>query len=168
MSSDRTMPVVPTAADQPEDAGTRREFVANVVLALTASMGLGGLGLRFLQYLYPVVSPEQEIELVATRRDVIPANGGLVVNLPAGHVALIDAGGEVRAFSAVCTHLGCIVQAQPGPHHALYCACHGGMFDAEGAVVGGPPPRPLTRYPIEVRDGNVVVRLKVRPPVVTA
>ena len=146
----------------------RREFVADLVLTVAATMGLGGVAARFLQYLYPVVPPEQVIEVAAGRRDAVPPNGGIVVNLATGHVALVDAGGELRAFSAVCTHLGCIVQSQPTEHHALYCACHGGMFNREGEVVGGPPPRPLRRYPVEVRDGQVFVKMTVRPPVLTA
>ena len=146
----------------------RREFVADLVLSVAGFVGLGGLATRFLQYLYPVIPPEQIIEVAAGRRDAIPANSGIVVNLAVGHVALIDAGGELRAFSAVCTHLGCIVKSEPTDHHALYCACHGGMFDREGQVVGGPPPRPLPRYPVEVRDGQVFVKVTVRPPAVTA
>ena len=146
----------------------RREFVADLVLSVAGFVGLGGLATRFLQYLYPVIPPEQIIEVAAGRRDAIPANGGIVVNLAVGHVALIDAEGELRAFSAVCTHLGCIVKSEPTDHHALYCACHGGMFDRQGEVVGGPPPRPLPRYPVEVRDGQVFVKVTVRPPMVTA
>jgi Rieske Fe-S protein len=42
------------------------------------------------------------------------------------------------------------------------------MFDRQGEVVGGPPPRALPRYPVEVRDGQVFVKVTVRPPVVTA
>jgi cytochrome b6-f complex iron-sulfur subunit len=149
-------------------ANGRREFVADLALTVAGAMGLGGVAARFFQYLYPVVPPEHVIEVAAGPRDAVPAEGGIIVNLPAGHVALVDAGGELRAFSAVCTHLGCIVQWQPTDHHALYCACHGGMFTREGEVVGGPPPRPLPRYPVEVRDGQVFVKMTVRPPVLTA
>lgn len=159
-----------SAADAiPRTTGSgRREFVADLVLTVASAMGLGGLAVRFAQYLYPVVPPEQVLEVAAGPRDAVPANGGTIVNLPMGHVALVDADGELRAFSAVCTHLGCIVQWQPTEHHALFCACHGGMFNREGDVVGGPPPRPLPRYPVEVRDGQVFVKITVRPPVLTA
>ena len=153
----------------PEPLGKgRRKFVADLALTLTSAAGLGGLAVRFLQYLYPVVPPEQVIDVAAGPRDAVPANGGIVVNLPAGHVVLLDADGELRAFSAVCTHLGCIVKWQPTEHHAIYCECHGGMFTREGNVVGGPPPRPLPQYPVEVRDGQVFVKMTVRPPVLTA
>ncbi len=146
----------------------RRAFVADLVLTLASAAGLGGTAVRFLQYLYPVVPPEQVVEVAAGPRDAVPANAGIVVNLPMGHVVLLDADGELHAFSAVCTHLGCIVKWQPTEHHAIYCECHGGMFTREGDVVGGPPPRPLPRYPVEVREGQVFVKMTVRPPVLTA
>jgi cytochrome b6-f complex iron-sulfur subunit len=146
----------------------RRAFLADLVVTTAGVVGLGSLAARFVQYLYPVIPPEQVIEVAAGRRDAVPPNGGIVVALTTGHVALVDADGELRAFSAVCTHLGCIVKSEPTEHHALYCACHGGMFDRQGEVVGGPPPRPLPRYPVEVRDGQVFVKVTVRPPVVTA
>ena len=150
------------------DGGGRRAFVADVFLGVAGVLGLGGVAVRFLQYLYPIVPPEQVLEVAAGPRDAVPSNGGIVVNLPLGHVALVDADGELRAFSAVCTHLGCIVKWQPTERQAIYCECHGGMFDREGAVVGGPPPRPLPRYPVEVRDGQVFVKMTVRPPVLSA
>jgi cytochrome b6-f complex iron-sulfur subunit len=147
--------------DQTVD-GARRRFVANLVLTVAGFLGLGGLAARFLQYLYPVVPPEEVVEVHAGRRDSVAAGGGLVLSLPTGQIALVDAGGELRAFSAVCTHLGCIVRWETGMEH-LYCACHGGMFDRAGQVVGGPQPRPLPRHPLEVREGQVFVKIKIRP-----
>ena len=66
------------------------------------------------------------------------------------------ASGEVRAFSAVCTHLGCIVQYS-GPHSDIWCACHNGHYDLNGRNVSGPPPRPLTKYAVNIRGDQIVV-----------
>jgi len=52
-------------------------------------------------------------------------------------------GGQLVGYSAVCTHLACAVlwRREEGE---LQCPCHDGVFDpASGAVVAGPPPRPL-------------------------
>jgi len=67
---------------------------------------------------------------------------------------------DVRAFSATCTHLGCQV-LWDAPTHRFRCPCHGGTYDAEGRVIGGPPPRPLDRLQARI-DGSgksVLVRL---------
>ena len=141
----------------------RRRFLANVFLGIAGALSFGAFGQRFLAFLTPPAPPEREVEIAAARLDAIPDGGGTVVHRPSGHVALERVGGEVRAFSAVCTHLGCIIQWQPTTHHVWYCACHKGKYDRHGQVVGGPPPRPLPPIPVALRDGQVFVRLKVRP-----
>lgn len=62
------------------------------------------------------------------------------------------------AFSAVCTHLGCIVSQWVAEKKAGLCPCHGGVFDfAQGAkVIAGPPPRPVPQLPLKVEDGVLV------------
>jgi len=151
-----------------EDGLKRRDFLANLALAAAGLLTLGGFAARFFAFLYPDVPPEKTLEVPVIARDQIPANGGVVVNLPVGHVALLDVRGEIRAFSAVCTHLGCLITWQPTSDHVWYCPCHKGKYDTEGRVVSGPPPRPLTRYPVSVREGRVYVTLKVRQPMESA
>jgi Rieske Fe-S protein len=64
-------------------------------------------------------------------------------------------GGELRAFTQKCTHLGCVVFWQP-EEDRLYCPCHEGVFDpSTGAPTAGPPDRPLARIDLEVRDGTI-------------
>ena len=64
--------------------------------------------------------------------------------------------GELRAFSAVCTHLDCTVQFREDISR-IWCACHNGHFDLTGRNVQGPPPRPLDTYEVNVRDDEIVV-----------
>ncbi len=62
--------------------------------------------------------------------------------------------GEVVAFSAVCTHMGCTVAPQG---KILKCPCHGSTYDlATGENTGGPAPRPLTAIRVTVSGGEVV------------
>ena len=57
-----------------------------------------------------------------------------------------------------CTHLGCPVRWIEEKREIL-CPCHGGIYDLNGFVIGGPPPRALYRYAFEIRDsGGIYVR----------
>jgi menaquinol-cytochrome c reductase iron-sulfur subunit len=61
------------------------------------------------------------------------------------------------AFSINCTHLGCPVRwlAQA---NLFMCPCHGGVYYQDGTVAAGPPPLPLPRYPVRVKDGEVQIQ----------
>ncbi len=62
------------------------------------------------------------------------------------------------AYSQACTHLMCPVNYQHEKRR-FYCPCHEGFFSAEdGRVLAGPPPKPLPRYPVEIRGGEVWVK----------
>jgi Rieske Fe-S protein len=62
--------------------------------------------------------------------------------------------GELRAFTAICTHLACTVQYRPDLEH-IWCACHNGHYDLNGINIAGPPPRPLTPYTVNVKGDQV-------------
>jgi cytochrome b6-f complex iron-sulfur subunit len=64
--------------------------------------------------------------------------------------------GVLVALSAVCTHLGCIVQWEKDKQTFL-CPCHAGRYSPDGAVVAGPPPRPLAKIPFTVANGKITV-----------
>lgn len=65
--------------------------------------------------------------------------------------------GQLHAFKAICTHLGCTVQFREDMKD-IYCACHGGQYDATtGKNTAGPPPKPLAPLKAEVVDGKIIV-----------
>jgi nitrite reductase/ring-hydroxylating ferredoxin subunit len=64
----------------------------------------------------------------------------------------------VRALSSTCTHLGCRV-AYDAVRRVIKCPCHGGTFTPDGAVVAGPPPRPLPEVSARVDGARVFVQL---------
>jgi Rieske Fe-S protein len=90
------------------------------------------------------------VPLLALSR--LPA-GGVVVLSDARIVLSRSSGGDVHAFSAVCTHQGCTVGVAGS---VLQCPCHGSRFAAAtGAVTQGPATRPLPRIRVVVRNGEV-------------
>jgi menaquinol-cytochrome c reductase iron-sulfur subunit len=61
-----------------------------------------------------------------------------------------------EAFSVNCTHLGCPVNWIQSAE-LFMCPCHGGVYNQEGQVVAGPPPLPLTKYPVRLQSGQVQI-----------
>jgi menaquinol-cytochrome c reductase iron-sulfur subunit len=60
------------------------------------------------------------------------------------------------AISTRCAHLGCPVRFVQAAGNFI-CPCHGGVYDFEGKVIGGPPVRPLDRFQTRVRGGQVEI-----------
>jgi Rieske Fe-S protein len=146
---------------------TRRTFLdwlmSRTLTTWILSTSLGGLILAIVypvgRYVVPPPAAESatsSVTLPFTPDDIAPNAAkvfkfgnrpGIIVRTPAG---------ELRAFSAVCTHLGCIVQHREDLGH-LWCACHNGHFDLNGINIQGPPPRPLEAFQVNVRGDQIVV-----------
>jgi Rieske Fe-S protein len=73
-----------------------------------------------------------------------------------GSSILVSVGGQWKAFSAICTHQVCTVRFGGGS--SLDCPCHGATFStSDGAVLGGPAPRPLPEMGVLEQGGNLYV-----------
>ena len=73
-------------------------------------------------------------------------------------VYVTDVGdGEWDVFSRTCSHLGCLVRWNESKESFL-CPCHGAVFDKNGAVVEGPPPKPLQKLEVKVENGLLYVK----------
>ncbi|MFQ5847512.1 MAG: ubiquinol-cytochrome c reductase iron-sulfur subunit [Candidatus Methylomirabilales bacterium] len=137
---------------------TRRSFI-NWFLATSTGAFLLAVLYPVTRYLIPPPIGESTaatVTLPIKPADVKPNSGqifkfgsrpGILIRTPAG---------ELRAFSAVCTHLHCTVQYRSDLSQ-IWCACHNGHFDLNGNNVAGPPPRPLDKYVVKVRGDQIVV-----------
>lgn len=78
-------------------------------------------------------------------------------SLASGDPAQHSAG--VLAFSAICTHQGCVVSSYLAPEHSLMCPCHFSKFDVQdaGRVVGGPAPRSLPTLPLRLEGNQLLI-----------
>ena len=136
---------------------TRRTFL-DLLLGGSALATLGAIVYPILKFMTPPhVVESTENSVVAAKITEVSKNSGKIFkfgNKP-GILVRTDAG-ELKAFSATCTHLDCIVQYRPDMHR-VWCACHNGVYDLSGKNVSGPPPRPLEAYDVHVRGDEIYV-----------
>ena len=136
---------------------TRRRIL-DAILTMGFASTLAAIVYPVWRYLIPPASGEPATQsVVAAQSAQVKANAGLIFRFGSKPGLLIrTADGEVRAFSAVCTHLDCTVQFKADTSQ-IWCACHNGFYDLHGNVVAGPPPRPLERLVVNQRGEDIVV-----------
>jgi cytochrome b6-f complex iron-sulfur subunit len=146
----------------------RREFIKKAITGALVLLGLGYL-VPAVKLFAPVKSRDKELvffPLIA--EDDIPRSGVKKAELAfivAGkerksRVFIVSSPTELAVFSATCSHLGCLVNYHKEKREFI-CPCHGGRYDLAGKNIEGPPPAPLTRLPLESRDGMILVGIKV-------
>lgn len=143
-----------------EEKVKRRNFVAWMLGGVSAVMG-GLLVYPVIKYIIP--PPQNEIiqnTVTVGKADKFINLSGTIFrfgNIPG---ILIKTGeGEFRAFSAICQHLNCTVQFNKD-RRDIWCPCHNGHYDLNGNNISGPPPRPLEKFDVLVKDGDVIVSRK--------
>src|SRR5436189_3452387 len=134
---------------------TRRSFL-DYLLGSTAVATLGAIVYPIFRFMSPPQIVEStENSVVAAKLGEVPLNSGKIFkfgNKPG--ILVRTSAGELKAVSAVCTHLECIVQYRPDTKQ-IWCACHNGQYNLNGKNIGGPPPRPLEEYAVNLRGDDI-------------
>ena len=141
-----------------EDGATRRGFI-NWMLGTSVGAFLVSVLYPVARYLIPPTVGESTaatVTLGIKPGDVKPNTGQIFKFGSRPAILVRTPAGELKAFSAVCTHLNCTVQYRPDLSH-IWCACHNGHFDLNGQNIAGPPPRPLDTLVANVRGSQIVV-----------
>jgi cytochrome b6-f complex iron-sulfur subunit len=122
---------------------SRRKFLA--FLGMGAAAGVcGATGAAFLGFLYPnAMKTPPSVFSIGRPEDVMSQQGKVFLQKYKTFVEVES--GRIRAQTAVCTHLGCTVNAVETGYS---CPCHGSRYDLEGNNVAGPAPSPLDFYPV--------------------
>lgn len=110
------------------------------------------------RYLIPPMAEESTARTVTllVKPDEIKANTGQIFKFGSQPgIVIRTPDGDLRAFTAICTHLACTVQYRGDLGH-IWCACHNGHFDLNGKNIAGPPPRPLEPYNVNIRGDQIV------------
>jgi len=139
---------------------SRRKFV-DWLLGSSAAGFLASVLYPVVRYLIPPPSREATTDAVTLAIDpvTVASNSGQIFKFGQEPGILFRTpGGELRASSAVCTHLACTVQYRDDLQH-IWCACHNGHYDLNGVNIAGPPPRPLDGpYDVRIQGTGILVR----------
>lgn len=111
-----------------------------------------------LKYIIPPELREKILDVMMLARvSDVPLEGAKIVKFNRAPVVLVrNSQGQIKAFSAVCTHLGCIVEFRIDDKK-FHCNCHGSVFDIDGKNIGGPAPRPLQPYRVDLKGDDIIV-----------
>ncbi len=144
----------------------RRSFLKGAINGIAAVLTLGAAAVGITS-LSPRAGPgRREDFLPVADEDEAPRRGAREFSYTyrragreaRGRVILVHTPEGLLALSPSCTHLGCYVAWQE-EQGGFACPCHGGRYDAAGINIEGPPPQPLTRFPLKVEDGKILVRV---------
>jgi Rieske Fe-S protein len=146
----------------------RREFSKKALYGLLALLGLGFL-IPAIKISSPRAVRAKELAFFPLiSEDDVPRAGVKKTELTfsingkerKARVFIVASAEGPTIFSAVCSHLGCLVNYQKDKGEFV-CPCHGGRYDLSGKNIAGPPPAPLTRYPAVMQSGMLMVGVKV-------
>jgi len=137
-----------------ENSG-RRTFLGICMGGLTAAVAASAIWPVY-RYLAPRSTTTTTAKVEIPEKDVPAGEAKFFEFGGESAVVVRRSGGGLIALSAVCSHMGCIVQWEKDRQDFL-CPCHGGHYTAEGVVLSGPPPRPLTKLPFTVANGVITV-----------
>lgn len=142
----------------PERSGPSRRRFLDYLLGTTTIATLGAIVYPIFKFMSPPqVVESTENSVVAAKLGEVRLNSGKIFkfgNKPG--ILVRTSAGELKAVSAVCTHLECIVQYRPDTKQ-IWCACHNGQYNLSGKNIGGPPPRPLEEFKVNTRGDDIVV-----------
>ena len=136
-----------------------RRSIIRALLGFSVTSTVAGMLWPIAGYLWPRSATVTYAGPVAVGNVAeFPPGSGKVVSVNDKPVIVVNTtAGGLKAFSAICTHLGCVVYWH-AQKNVIHSPCHDGLFNpASGSVISGPPPRPLSEYELFVRDSTVYI-----------
>lgn len=156
----------------PEDRILEREgFLGLITWAIAGLISLG-MGIPVISYIigpslqksegpnWIRLGPSAKVEFgkpTLFKTTIQRQTGWIVNDEEVSAYIYTEQGREFIAFSNICTHLGCRVR-WIDDQDQFFCPCHNAVFDRDGLVVSGPPPRPLDRYPVKIEDDQIYIQ----------
>jgi cytochrome b6-f complex iron-sulfur subunit len=133
----------------------RRKFLS-LLLTILGFTAVGSLVYPLVRFLAPAEG-KTKVKQISLKKAEILLGEAKEIALDSIPILIINRPGKgVIALSRVCSHLGCLVDYNKIQNNVI-CPCHGAIFDLEGNVVSGPPPKPLQRFPLKVEGESIVI-----------
>lgn len=135
---------------------TRRRFL-DWVIGLGSAITGAALLLPSLMYLWPAAKGGGPAKVEVEGALSLAPGQAIILQVGSLPVIVLRTRSGFKAFSASCTHLGCLVKWDENKREFL-CPCHAAVFDENGKVVSGPPPAPMPELKVkEVGDKVFVI-----------
>ncbi len=135
----------------------RRSFLGKVVGGIGAVVAASTL-YPVVRYIIPPAQKEakEQDEIVVGKASEVPPDSGKIFQFNKDKVIVVNNGGVLSAVSAVCTHLGCLVQWK-ADEDLIFCACHGARYTPTGEIISGPQPLPLAKFNVKVDGDDLII-----------
>jgi cytochrome b6-f complex iron-sulfur subunit len=136
---------------------SRRNFLSRILAGWLALVLLPAVYV-IIKYIIPPKLREAVLQTIfAGKMSDIPVNSYKIVRYNKKPIIIIHTEtGEIKAFSAACTHLGCIVDFEP-ENKRFHCNCHDSLYDLNGMNYSGPAQKPLAPYRVTVKDNDISI-----------
>lgn len=133
----------------------RRRFL-KILLAFLGSTTIASFLYPLIRFFAPSTG-KTETKKLTIKKSEVPS--GEAKNVVFNSVPIIIINHRDKGFvalSKVCTHLGCLVEYDKAGKKLL-CPCHAGVYDLEGNVLSGPPPKPLPKISLRVEGETILI-----------
>jgi cytochrome b6-f complex iron-sulfur subunit len=129
----------------------RRSFIGKAAIGLVTITGAIA-AISYLRQFFPRLASERRRFVLGDPRK-FPVD--TFTFLEEHHLYVYRDHEGIKAVSAICTHLGCILEKSID---GFECPCHGSCYNIDGKVLSGPAPRDLSWYSVSVdASGNIVI-----------
>jgi len=134
---------------------TRRGFL-DIFIGMCSAITAAAVAIPGLMYLWPAARGGANEEVEIKGANSLATGESQILEVKGKAVLVIRTSSGFEAYSAICTHLGCLVKWK-GSQKEFHCPCHAAVFDNRGQVVSGPAPGQLPPYKIKEVGDKVFV-----------
>ena len=134
---------------------TRRVFTNSLIGGIIGGV-IGWFLYPIFRFLIPPKNINQDSNIVKLSATEIPIGKAKIINYNEIPTIVIRTNQGLFALTAVCTHLGCIVNWDE-VNQEIVCPCHAAKYDLNGNVLSGPAPKPLTLVKAKILDDKILI-----------